>query len=68
MKKTDFATMSDDDLRNRLKENIEEIESAKMKFRMGQFKRTSEFPRLRKDVARLKTALTQRALKAGAGK
>ncbi len=68
MKKTDFATMSDDDLRNRLKENIEEIESAKIKFRMGQFKRTSEFPRLRKDVARLKTALTQRALKAGAGK
>ncbi len=68
MKKTDFATMSDEDLRNRLKDNIEEIESAKMKFRMGQFKRTSEFPRLRKDVARLKTALTQRALKAGAGK
>jgi len=68
MKKTDFATMSDEDLRNRLKENTEEIEAARMKFRMGQFKRTSEFPRLRKDVARIKTVLTQRALKAGAGK
>jgi len=68
MKKTDFSTMSDEDLRNRLKESAEEIDSARMKFRMGQFKRTTEFPRLRKDVARIKTVLTQRALKAGARK
>ncbi len=66
MKKTDFSKMSDEDLRNRLKESTEELEGARLKFRMGQFKRTSEFPRLRKDIARIKTFLNARA--AGASK
>ena len=65
MKKADLTKMSQEDLQTRLKESVEELESARLKFRMGQFKRTSEFPRLRKDIARIKTMLRARAAKAG---
>jgi ribosomal protein L29 len=66
MKKSDLDKMTDDDLKVRLTENKEELASALMKFRMGQFKRTSEFPRLRKDIARINTLLSKRTAKAGA--
>lgn len=58
-KKTDFKSMSMEDLENRYKEFNEELQSAKLKFRIGQFKKTSEFPRLRKEIARIKTAMRQ---------
>lgn len=66
MKKTDFSKMSDEDLKNRIGENRAELASARMKFRMGQFKRTSEFPRLRKEIARIETLLKSRKQESGA--
>jgi ribosomal protein L29 len=65
MKKADLTKMSEEDLHTRLNESVEELESARLKFQMGQFKRTSEFPRLRKEIARIKTLLRGRAVKAG---
>lgn len=58
-KKTDFTKMSVEDLNNRLSEVRDELSSAKLKFRLGQFKKTSEFSRLRKEVAQIKTITTK---------
>ena len=61
-KKTEFTDMTADDLKNRLNSISEELILARRKLRMGQFKKTSEFPRLRKEVARIKTHLRSREL------
>lgn len=64
MKKTDFEKLSVEDLKNRASEVATELDSAQMKFRMGQFKKTSEFSRLRKEIARIKTEIRKKELKA----
>lgn len=60
-KKTDFSKMSQEDLSNRLVEVSDELKTARLKFRIGQFKKTSEFPRMRKEIAKIKTTLRQLA-------
>jgi ribosomal protein L29 len=62
MAKLDYSKLSVEDLENRRKEMDEELTSAKIKFRVGQFKRTSEFSRLRKEVARINTFIRQRKI------
>lgn len=62
MKKAEFEKLSDEDLKNRIVEISSELSAARMKNRLGQFKKTSEFGRIRKEVARIKTVLRQREL------
>ncbi len=57
-----YSEMSDDDLKSRLIQLKDEFYSARQKTRMGQFKKFSEFKRLRKDIARAKTVLRAREL------
>lgn len=66
MKKTDYSKMTDQDLVNREMEIFSELAAARLKRATGQFKKTSEFPRLRKEIARVKTILQQRKI-AGSG-
>ena len=61
--KINYKDMTDADLKNRLTEVSEELLSAKLKHSVGQFKKTSEFSKLRKEVARVKTLLRLRELK-----
>jgi ribosomal protein L29 len=62
--KVKFDELTPDELNNRLNETSDELLQARRKHRMGQFKKTSEFPRLRKEIARIKTHLRARAIKA----
>lgn len=55
-----YSTMSNEDLENRMKEMSEELMSAKLKHRLGQFKKTADFRRLRKEIARIKTYLQKK--------
>lgn len=64
MKKTNFEQMSVEDLENRKTEMADELFSARMKLRIGQFKKTSEFSRLRKEIARINTIIRQREMQA----
>jgi ribosomal protein L29 len=66
--KVKYNEMTDEDLQNRLVQFNEEREAAQMKFKLGQFKKTSEFKRLRKEVARVRTLLRTRELKAAGEK
>lgn len=61
--KTKFQELTKDELNNRLNETSDELLQARRKHRMGQFKKTSEFPRLRKEIARIKTHLRIQDLK-----
>lgn len=61
-KKVDYSTLSQEDLFHRLKNIEEEKRSAYLKFRLGQFKKTSEFSRLRKEIAQIKTLLRLKEL------
>lgn len=63
MDREKFDKLSEEDLINRRKEIQGELYSARMKVRTGQFKRTSEFSRLRKEVARINTIIRERQLK-----
>lgn len=63
MKKAEFEKLSDEDLKNRIVEISSELGAARMKHRLGQFKKTSEFNRIRKEVAQIKTVLRMRELK-----
>lgn len=62
MKKADLKGMKREELEARLKEFRDELFSARMKFRTGQFKRTSEFSRLKNEVARIKTQMRTQEL------
>lgn len=62
MKRQDLEKLSNDELLNRAREIQDELFQARLKFRMGQFKKTSEFSRLRKDIARVKTLVREREL------
>ncbi len=57
-----YLDMSESDLNSRLVAVADELFSAKQKLRVGQFKKTSDFPRLRKEIARIKTILRAREL------
>lgn len=61
-KQVNFKEMSDSDLGNRIQEFSSELIAARQKVRLGQFKKTSELSRLRKEVARIKTELRKREL------
>jgi len=61
-KKMNYAELSNEDLKSRVLSLQGELSSAHQKFRMGQFKKTSEFSRIRKDVARALTLLRAREL------
>ncbi len=61
-KTVNFKEMSNTDLVNRIQEFSGELIAARQKARLGQFKKTSDFPRLRKEVARIKTELRKREL------
>lgn len=63
-KKINYKDMSVEDLKNRANELGLELVAARQKARLGQFKKTSDFSRLRKDIARAKTHIRQQELKA----
>jgi len=69
-KKTEFKDMSSEDLKNRVADLKGEYSVARQKTRMGQFKKVSEFTRIRKEVARAQTHIRLRELsvKGKAGK
>jgi large subunit ribosomal protein L29 len=55
MKRADLEKLNNEELKKRCAELKDEIFQARLKFRMGQFKKTSEFKRMRKDVAQILT-------------
>lgn len=61
-KKTDFKEMSNEDLKNRVQDLKREYFLARQKTRMGQFKKISEFTRIRKEVARAQTQIRLREI------
>ena len=60
-----LAKMTDEELINRRMQTQDEMAAAKMKAKFGQFKKTTEFPKMRKEVARINTVLRQRELAKG---
>lgn len=62
--KMNYSEMKDEELIARQKSLSEEIFVAKQKVRLGQFKRFSEFSRLRKEIARIRTHLRGREISA----
>lgn len=52
-----LKTLTKEELNNRCTENADELLQARRRYRTGEFKKTSEFLRLRKDIARIKTQL-----------
>ncbi|PIR22979.1 MAG: 50S ribosomal protein L29 [Deltaproteobacteria bacterium CG11_big_fil_rev_8_21_14_0_20_45_16] len=60
-----LAKMTDEELINRRTQTQDEMAAAKMKAKFGQFKKTTEFPKMRKEVARINTALRQREIAKG---
>jgi ribosomal protein L29 len=61
--KVNYQELTPTDLANRLTEISEELNGARMKLRAGQFKKFSEFSRLRREIARVKTYMTMKELK-----
>ncbi len=53
--KVNYKELTKDDLTNRLKETTDELVVTRRNFRLGKFKKTSDFLRLRREVARIKT-------------
>jgi len=62
--KVKYQELTDQDLRNRLSEVSDELRLARQKVRIGQFKRFSEFLKMRKEIARIQTFLRAREIKA----
>jgi len=50
-----YQELTKEDLSNRLKDVVLELATARREHKLGRFKKTSEFLRLRKEVARIKT-------------
>jgi len=61
-KQTNFKEMNDTDLMNRVQEFSVELVAARQKVRLGQFKKTSDLGRLRKEIARIRTELRKREI------
>ncbi len=62
--KSKLNELTPDELNTRLTDISDELLQARRKQRMGQFKKHSEFPRLRKEIARIKTHLRALEIKA----
>lgn len=60
--KTNYKEMTDEDLVNRRSQMSDELMSARQKVHSGQFKKTSELGRLRKEIARINTFLRAREI------
>lgn len=50
------------ELGNRLKDVASELATARREHKLGRFKKTSDFMRLRKEIARIKTHVRQKEL------
>jgi ribosomal protein L29 len=61
--KVNYSELTPQDLQNRLGEFSEELYAARQKMRVGQFKKISEFTRLRREIARIKTHITAQVKK-----
>jgi ribosomal protein L29 len=66
--KTNYNDMKSDELGNRVKSLSDELYAARQKVRTGQFKKFSEFGRMRKEIARVKTHLRALELKSATAK
>lgn len=55
MKRADLEKLTTEELKKRCLELKEEIFQARLKFRLGQFKKTSDLKRMRRDVAQILT-------------
>lgn len=53
--KLKYQELTRDELSNRLNETQSELATARREHKLGRFKKTSEFLRLRKEIARIKT-------------
>ena len=62
--KESFKDLTSDDLKNRMNGVAEELHAAKQKLRVGQFKKTADLKRLKKEVARIQTAIRAREIAA----
>lgn len=62
--KVKYQDLTPEDLKNRLSSASEELVQARQKHRLGQFKKTSELGRLKKEIARVKTYLNLKTQKA----
>ena len=60
----EMQSRSESELKSLLAEKKEELHSARFKHALGQLTSTNMLGSLKKDIARLKTILRQRALKA----
>ena len=63
MKLTDFRNLSDDDLNKQLEESHQELFNLRFRLDTKQLVNHREVRRVRKKIARLKTLLSERALK-----
>jgi ribosomal protein L29 len=61
--KLKHSELTVDDLANRLRDVTAELATARREHKLGRFKKTSEFLRLRKEIARIKTHVRQKELK-----
>ncbi|TVQ80244.1 MAG: 50S ribosomal protein L29 [Bradymonadales bacterium] len=59
MKTVDLTKMSDSELLAREVEFRSELQAGRLRWRLGQFKQTAEFKRLRQEIARIKTQLSK---------
>jgi len=62
-KEVNYTEMSDEDLKNRVENLRSELLIGAQKARLAQLKKTSELPRIRKEIARCLTFLKARELK-----
>lgn len=62
MKPHELRQLTDEELEKRIGESSEEISSMKFQIATSQVENTSKFTLLRKDIARMKTILRERAL------
>ena len=62
MKSEELATMSDGDLRNALEENRQELFNLRFQIATRKIKNHKRIPAVKKDIARIMTALREREL------
>ena len=68
MKAREFKEMSEPELRQKEKEITEQLFNLKFQHATGQLENTARLPRVRKDLARVKTVLREKVLAAAKAK
>lgn len=68
MKAREFKEMSEAELRQKEKEITEQLFNLKFQHATGQLENTARLPRVRKDLARVKTVLREKVLAAAKAK